>query len=383
MIGKISKVKYIELGNDRYFERYGGGTPKKSQEEYWNKGTHYWLSNSEIQNDKINYINHTKHKITDEGLKNSSATLIPKNSVLLTCTASIGKVAINKTELTTNQQFNSFYCKKDILPKYLAYYLLINKEKLLNLSGKTSFLHITISSLKKFKIPVPPIETQKEIISILEKTENLKEKRKNINEDTEKIIQSIFYEMFGDPVKNEKGWEVKNFEEVCIKLFAGGDVPKNNFSKEKNSKYEIPIYSNGTKDKALYGYTNIEKVQEDSVTISARGTIGTPIIREAPFYPIIRLIVATPDKNCVNITYLKEAISFFNFNKIGSSIPQLTVPTIKKNKILVPPLELQNEFEKKIKLLESIKDKQKSYTLDINTLFDALMQKSFKRELGE
>ncbi len=110
--------------------------------------------------------------------------------------------------------------------------------------------------------------------------------------------------MFGDPMKNEKGFEIKTFEEVCTKSFAGGDVPKNNFSKEQTTNYKIPIYSNGINEKALYGYTDIEKVVEDGITISARGTIGYPVIRKAPFYPIIRLIVAIPT-NLVDIYYFK------------------------------------------------------------------------------
>ena len=118
------------------------------------------------------------------GLENSSATMIPINSVLLTCTASIGKVAINSIPLATNQQFNSFQCFKEILPKYLAYYFLIIKGRLTKISGKTSFLHITIGNLNKIEIPVPPLPIQRKIVSILERAEKLKNLRQEANDET-------------------------------------------------------------------------------------------------------------------------------------------------------------------------------------------------------
>lgn len=87
--------------------------------------------------------------------------------------------------------------------------------------------------------------------------------------------------------------------EICTSLIAGGDAPQDNWTEQPTDANTIPIYSNGTGDNALYGYTNISRITEDSVTISARGTIGYVAIRKAPFYPVVRLIVATPDENRV------------------------------------------------------------------------------------
>ena len=133
-------------------------------------------------------------------------------------------------------------------------------------------------------------------------------------------------------------------KEVCAHLSAGGDVPQNNWSKEKTKEYSVPIYSNGTSDNALYGYTNIKRIEEDAISISARGTIGYATIRKAPFYPIVRLIVAIPDTNKVLLRYLLEVVSQLDFKKSGKTIPQLTVPMIKDKKIPVPPLEVQRQI---------------------------------------
>ncbi|MEG2687462.1 MAG: restriction endonuclease subunit S, partial [Christensenellaceae bacterium] len=89
------------------------------------------------------------------------------------------------------------------------------------------------------------------------------------------------------------GVEWKTLGKVC-NLSAGGDVPKDRFSKDKTEKYSIPIYSNGIGENALYGYTDSTKIESRCVTIAARGTIGFPALRTEPFYPIIRLICAVP-----------------------------------------------------------------------------------------
>jgi restriction endonuclease S subunit len=238
-----------------------------------------------------------------------------------------------------------------------------------------------LSIYQHIKIPLPfsnnkpDLKEQERIVNLLEKAEKQKELGKKAEELLDEYLKSVFWEMF--LTEKGKGGEVE-IKDLCKKLFAGGDVPKDNFSKDKTLEYQIPIYSNGTGDKALYGYTNIEKVKEDSVTISARGTIGFPVIREAPFYPIIRLIVATPDINKVNIYYFREAISMLNFDRGGTSIPQLPVPMIKHNKIPLPPLQLQQKFASIVEQVEKMKEEIKQINQNSEELFNSLMSKAFR-----
>jgi type I restriction enzyme S subunit len=140
------------------------------------------------------------------------------------------------------------------------------------------------------------------------------------------------------------GWEVKKLGEVCEDLFAGGDVPKDNFSKEKSDVHTVPIYSNGETNKGLYGFTNISRVTKPSITISARGTIGYSEIRNENFYPAVRLIVITPKLDILELSFLKYAISKIDFTHSGSSIPQLTVPMIKEYPIPLPSLAEQQHI---------------------------------------
>ena len=140
------------------------------------------------------------------------------------------------------------------------------------------------------------------------------------------------------------GWKVRSLIDVCEKISAGGDVPKGNFSKFKTEEFMIPIFANGEKNKGLYGYTNIEKIDKPSITVSARGTIGYSEIRNEPFYPIVRLIVLTPNTDLTSLRFLKYVISSMNFKKSGTSIPQLTVPMIKKYQAPIPPLAEQKQI---------------------------------------
>ena len=222
------------LGNKDFFKRYGGGTPKRDKREYWAGGTIPWVTNNELEENKINYIFSTKEKITKKGLENSSATLIPERSVLLSCTASIGKVGINEIELATNQQFNSFECNKNrVLPEFLAYFLLIIKQQLEKIAGTTTFKHIIIPNLEKVNAPIPPLEEQKQIVEILQFADYLKEKIREAKELIDKIVMSVFYDMFGDPATNPKGWEVKKLSEIA-------DINPRNFIPENwNDEKEV------------------------------------------------------------------------------------------------------------------------------------------------
>ena len=106
------------------------------------------------------------------GLSETSLKLLPKQTVLLCCTASIGEYAFTEIELTTNQQFNGLVVKKEfadrLLPKYLFLVASRFKDELIRLSGKTSFNFVSVGTLKTIQIPFPPLEIQKEIVAEIE-----------------------------------------------------------------------------------------------------------------------------------------------------------------------------------------------------------------------
>jgi len=142
----------------------------------------------------------------------------------------------------------------------------------------------------------------------------------------------------------KEGWEYKTIKECCTELFAGGDVPKPDVSKNKTQYFSVPIYTNGTENEGLYGYTCNARVYDPAVTISARGTIGATFRRFIPFYPAIRLITAVPNKKILSIDYLYYALKTLTVGNSGTSIPQLTIPNIKNTVLPIPPLTEQQSI---------------------------------------
>lgn len=154
-------------------------------------------------------------------------------------------------------------------------------------------------------------------------------------------------------------------------------MPKNNCSKEITEEYSIPILSNGVGENALYGYTNTARVKEVSITISGRGTIGYCEVRKIPFFPVVRLIVATPKQHLILPIMLKYIIDAYQFKGTGGAIPQLTIPMIKDKSIILPPLSLQQEFASKIEAIEKQKELIKQSLSETETLFNSRMDYYF------
>lgn len=140
-------------------------------------------------------------------------------------------------------------------------------------------------------------------------------------------------------------------EEVCKRIYAGGDVPKDRFSEVKTEEYSIPIYANAEKDDGLYGYTDKAREEELSITVAARGTIGFTAIRKEPFLPVVRLITVVPDTDKVSERYLYYVLKNCKPQSSGTSIPQLTVPDIKKTWLELYPY---NEQEKIASILDKV-----------------------------
>lgn len=179
----------------------------------------------------------------------------------------------------------------------------------------------------------------------------------------------------------KNNWQTKKLYEICEELFAGGDVPKESLSKAKTNKFNIPIFSNGEKNKGLYGYTNIKRVTKPSITISARGTIGYSEVRKESFYPAVRLIVVTPKTDIVDLYFLKYALDMLNFIKSGSSIPQLTIPMIKEYSVQFPSLPEQKRIVKILdetfEKLEKVKENTKKNLQNSKEFFESYLNNIF------
>jgi len=152
-------------------------------------------------------------------------------------------------------------------------------------------------------------------------------------------------------------WETLTLADVA-EMSAGGDKPSV-LSERKSDECPYPIYSNGLNLDGLYGYTNIPKITKESVTVSARGTIGFVCLRHIPYVPIVRLISLVPYENKVSAKYLYLWLCQLNISGTGTTQQQLTVPDFRKTRILVPTLDVVNEFTDTINpLFEGIRTNQ-------------------------
>ncbi|ESL03388.1 type I restriction modification DNA specificity domain protein [Catonella morbi ATCC 51271] len=172
---------------------------------------------------------------------------------------------------------------------------------------------------------------------------------------------------------------IVKLEKVCKRIYAGGDVPKDRYSKEKTEDYKVPIFANAEKDEGLYGYTYEAREKELSITVAARGTIGYTVIRREPFFPVVRLITVVPDLEKVSERYLFYALKNCKPQSSGTSIPQLTVPDIKKNTLNLLDIVEQESIADRLDKLNGI---IKLRTEEISKL-DELIKARFVEMFGD
>ena len=141
----------------------GGGTPSTNQEEYWN-GDVVWLTPSEIDR---KFIGESKRTISKLGVQKSSAKILPIGTILFTSRATIGEVAISTKELTTNQGFQSFIVKQNIINEYLYYWVIHNKKKFIERASGSTFLEISKSKMQPMEILLPCLAEQTKIAHFL------------------------------------------------------------------------------------------------------------------------------------------------------------------------------------------------------------------------
>lgn len=172
-----------------------------------------------------------------------------------------------------------------------------------------------------------------------------------------------------------EGWEKKKLEDISEKIMAGGDKPRV-FSETVSDECKVPVYANGVQNKGLCGYTNKATIHDESITISARGTIGFCCVRNEPFVPIVRLITIIPKKN-VNIHYLNYVMNNLSIENNGVAIPQLTVPMLKGITIPIPPLPEQERIVAELDCLSSIIEKQKEQLKELDNLAQSIFYNMF------
>ena len=263
---------------------------------------------------------------------------------------------------------------------FFAYSMATSKGTKMPRGDKTSIMQYEVTKFDK--------DTKKRIARILRSLDDKIELNIMINNNLEQQAQAIFKSWFIDfePFSNRKpnDWSISTLGNVSI-MGAGGDKPQN-VSPIKTDLYEYPIYSNGLSDEGLYGFTDKPKISEESVTVSARGTIGFVCLRHIPYVPIVRLVTLIPKTEIISAKYLYLWLKQLHITGTGTTQQQLTVPDFQKTEILVPSQEIvtlftatvepifekiwanQNENEKLSSLRDTLLPKLMSSELDVSKI---------------
>ena len=180
------------------------------------------------------------------------------------------------------------------------------------------------------------------MLAIDEKIKNNSQINKNLEEQVQALFKAWFIDFNHFNNMRTMNWKVTTLDKIAT-VSAGGDKPQN-ISQTKTNLYQYPIYSNGLREDGLYGFTDKPKIFEESVTVSARGTIGFVCLRHIPYVPIVRLITVVPKSEDVSAKYLYLWLNQLHITGTGTTQQQLTVPDFKKTEILIPTKEIMSSF---------------------------------------
>lgn len=367
---QINKIEWREVELESFAQVITGGTPSTTKKEYWENGTIPWLPSGDLKNKSIKIA----HKfITESGLKNSSARMMPKNTVLIALTgATTGQTGFLEMEASANQSVTGILPSKSHYPKYLFYFLQTIRKKVISESYGGAQPHISQGYVKSLKIPLPfsngspDLKEQERIVKVLEKAEKQKERSKKAMELLDEYLKSIFNEMFYN-----KGFEIKKGKELFELAYGKG------LSEEQRDNGKYPVYgSNG-----IVGSHSEFLVKAPGIIIGRKGSIGEVNFARENFWPIDTTYYIKPLKE-INFIYLYYLLKSCNL-KINNStaIPGLNRNEVYSMSFIDSPLPLQQKFAKIVEQVEKMKENVNRAKQRSGELFNSLMSKAFKGEL--
>ena len=269
-----------------------------------------------------------------------------------------------------------------VTQKFLGYALKAHQWEVLQLdegsTGQTELNRDRLLDEIMINYPVS-FDEQNAIVGTLESIDRKLIVNKEINDNLQQQAETLFKAWFIDfaPFDGMKpnNWVVYTLGEVT-EMGAGGDKPKNT-SKIRSAECPYPVYSNGLDNEGLYGYTDKAKIFDESVTVSARGTIGFVCLRHLPYVPIVRLVTLIPKESILSAKYLYLYLKQLHISGTGTTQQQLTVPDFRKTEILIPDNTTMMDFTKVVtpifNKIWANEDENKQLALIRDTLLPKLM----------
>lgn len=354
------------------------------------------ISNSNVSLDDALYIDHSAH----ETLGRSK---IRPGDFLITIAGTIGRTAIvpqNFPESNCNQAVAILRIYEDHLwPKFLLHWL-STEDAIGQINGRkvtATISNLSLGQIKELEVPLPPLPEQKRIAAILDKADAIRRKRQQAIQLAGDFIRVVFLDMFGDPVTNSKGWEIRAIDELCLEIV--DCVNRTAPTVDYLTPYKMIRTTN------VRNYTldtdNVRHVDAETYKSWVRRLtprVGDIVFtREAPageaavirtdekIFLGQRTMHFRPDQMAVSSDYLLFELmdsgvkSQINKMHAGSTVTHLSVPECKKFKIRVPPLELQKQFESIRSAV--LKMREMGAAASDTSLFESVSQKAFSGQL--
>lgn len=371
------KVKLCDV-----FDLQMGKTPSRDNLEYWN-GEHKWVAIGDLGN-AGKYIRNTKECISDAGVAGSGIKPVPAGTVIMSFKLSIGKTAITAEEIYTNEAIMAFVDKK-VCPIDVGYiYYLFNGMDWSEGSNR-AVMGITLNkaTLSQKTINIPDINEQKSVTGVLDKLDDLISLRKQQLTKLDELVKARFWEMFGDPLKNNKEWTMRSFQEICT-VRQGLQIPisKRLTQFEKNCyEYITVAYLHGSKEREYIKNPKSTVIcTKDDILMTRTGNTGMVVTDVSGVFHnnffLIDFDRTRYKKNFLTQYLNLEMIQSEIRQRAGTStIPDLNHGEFYKIPIYEPPIELQEQFS-------SFVEQTNKFTLTIRQSLDKLevLKKSLMQE---
>ena len=365
-----------------------GGTPSRSCVEYWENGKIPWVKISDIKDKELNQ---TEEFITELGVEKSSAKLFPKGTILYSIFATLGEVCILNIDATTNQAIAGLQLTNEsVLPDYLYYYL-VSKKDFVNYIGRgVAQNNINLKILRNMEIPIPNKEEQERIVLRLNKLNQCISLRKQQLKKLDELVKSRFIEMFGDPVNNSKGLpeltlpELGEFGRGVSKhrprndpKLLGGKYPLIQTGEVANSNLYITEYESTYSE---LGFKQSKLWQKGTLCITIAANIAkTAILTFDACFPDSVVGFKANDKT--NNIFIHYWFSFFQAileaQAPESAQKNINLKTLSELKIIIPTIDLQNQFAEFVEQTDKLKFEVKEALEKLETLKKSLIQQYF------
>jgi type I restriction enzyme M protein len=355
---RVGKQTYpmVSLGDEKYFIVESGGTPDSKNEDYWN-GDVYWATLVDLPaDDHISIITDTQRKITQKGLKNSSAKIVPSDSIIVSSRATIGRVGINKVPLATNQGFKNIVIKDRNSADTMFVALMVKRlapEMEARASGGT-FKEITKTNFSKLQVPLPPIETQRQIVDEIAAHQRIIDGARQIVEGWKPNVELELAESLPEEMD---GWKIVTLADVCeiTSSIKSGKLPQEAIyigsdSIESNTGQVIKketIREQGIKGPVYYFEPNVILYSKIRPNLNKVAFVDFDGYCSSDIYPL-------KNKKNIDIEFLKYFLLSTAFMKsIHGYYERVGIPKLNREKLFtveipLPPLGIQHEIVARI-----------------------------------